>query len=75
MENCVPRRRPEPVPYLYNTPEDQQAMCEAIGCASIEELFDSLPAELRLDRPLDLPPAMGELDLTRHITALAAKLA
>jgi glycine dehydrogenase subunit 1 len=61
------------MPYLYNTPEDQRAMLEAIGCASIDALFDTIPEELRLNRPLDLPPAMGELELTRHITELAAQ--
>ena len=28
------------MPYIYNTPDDQQAMLEAIGCDSIEELFE-----------------------------------
>jgi len=61
------------MPFLYNTPEDQQAMLEAIGCESIEALFDTIPAELRLERPLNLPDAMGELELTRHMTKLAAQ--
>lgn len=61
------------MPYVYNTPDDQQAMLEAIGCASIEELFESIPESLRLKRPLQLPKAMGELELTAHLTALAAQ--
>ena len=32
-----------------------------------------IPAELRLGRPLDLPPASGELELTAQITAMAAR--
>ncbi|MEC8336682.1 MAG: aminomethyl-transferring glycine dehydrogenase subunit GcvPA [Planctomycetota bacterium] len=59
--------------YLYNTPEDQQAMLEAIGCASIEELFAAIPDSLRLQRPLHLPEAMGELQLTEHLGQLAAQ--
>ena len=59
--------------YIYNTPDDQQAMLEAIGCASIEELFDSIPEALRLKRPLQLPKAMGELELTGHLVDLAAQ--
>jgi len=58
--------------YLFNTPEDQQAMLAAIGANSIEELFASIPAEMRLQRLLDLPPALGELELTQHLTQLAA---
>ena len=61
------------MPYTINTPDDQQAMLESIGVASIEELFVSIPSELRLARDLDLPAAQGELELTQHMTALAAK--
>ena len=61
------------MPYLYNTPEDQRAMLDAIGAASIDELFASIPRELRLERPLAIPPAMSELELTQHMNALAAK--
>ena len=59
--------------YLFNTQEDQQQMLGAIGAASIDELFACVPPELRLARPLDLPTAMGELELSRHMSALAAR--
>lgn len=58
--------------YLFNTPEDQREMLAAIGVDSIEDLFASIPADVRLDGPLQIPPAMGELELTQHITSLAA---
>src|SRR5262245_41757080 len=61
------------MPYLYNTPEDQAAMLAAIGVRSLEELFAMVPAEFRLGRPLEIPPAMSELELTQHMAALAAK--
>lgn len=61
------------MPYLYNTPEDQQAMLSAIGAESVDELFESIPPELRLDRPLDLPAAMSEMELDRRMRELAAK--
>jgi len=48
-------------------------MLEAIGAASIDELFSSIPDELRLTRPLDLPAAMGEMELTRHVGEIASK--
>ena len=48
-------------------------MLERIGVASVEELFDMVPAELRLERELDLPPAMGELELAGHMARLAAE--
>ncbi|MEX0819172.1 MAG: aminomethyl-transferring glycine dehydrogenase subunit GcvPA [Pirellulaceae bacterium] len=61
------------MPYTFNTPEDQQAMLDAIGAASLEDLFAPIPDSLRLKRLLDIPAAMGELELTQHIQALAAK--
>lgn len=61
------------MPYIPNTADDRQAMLEAIGVGSIEELFASVPAELRLDRPLNLPAPLGELALSAHLAGLAAK--
>jgi glycine dehydrogenase subunit 1 len=61
------------MPYTFNTPQDQTAMLASIGVASIDELFASLPAEIRLGRELNLPPAKGELELTQHMAELAAR--
>src|ERR1700741_4537211 len=61
------------MPYLYNTPEDQAAMLDAIGARSIDELFAMIPAEMRLERSLAIPPAMTEMELTQHMAALAAR--
>ena len=61
------------MPYLLNTPEDRAAMLARIGVASVEDLFSTIPEELRLRRPLDIPPAMPEMELTRHMQQLAAK--
>ncbi len=60
------------MPYHYNTPEDKQAMLAAIGAESVDVLFDSIPAELKLGRRLDLPPALSELELDRHLRELAS---
>ena len=59
--------------YVLNTPDDQRAMLEQIGVASIEELFATIPGSLRLQRPLDVPPALTEMELTRHLQQLAAR--
>src|SRR4029079_6985133 len=61
------------MPYFYNTPDDIAAMLQAIGVGSIDELFARVPAELRLKRALDLPPALSELELAQHLQALAEK--
>ena len=61
------------MPYIYNTPQDQQDMLEAIGVSSIEELFDQIPPEVRLERPLDLAPAHCEMELSQHLSDLASQ--
>ncbi len=59
--------------YLFNTPEEQQAMLAAIGAQSIDELFATIPEAMRLRRPLNLPDAQGEMPLTRSLTRLASE--
>ena len=61
------------MPYTFNTEQDQAAMLASIGVSSIDELFASLPPEVRFTRELNIPPAKGELELTQHMAALAAK--
>ena len=61
------------MPYLLNTPEDREAMLAKIGVATVDDLFAPIPSELRLKRPLDIPPALPEMELARHMNALAAK--
>jgi glycine dehydrogenase subunit 1 len=61
------------MPYTFNTPEDIRAMLAAIGAGSIDELFAQIPPSMRLNRPLQLPPAMSELELTQHLQSLATK--
>ena len=59
--------------YILSTQADRRAMLASIGAASVAELFATVPAEVRLDRPLDVPPALTEIELTRHLHALAAR--
>jgi glycine dehydrogenase subunit 1 len=58
--------------YVLNTPADQEAMLKQIGVRSIDELFAAIPEACRLQRPLDVPPAMSEMELTQHMRELAA---
>src|SRR5690349_20991851 len=48
-------------------------MLEKIGAKSIEELFASIPAELRLNRALNIAPALTEIELSRHMQELASR--
>jgi glycine dehydrogenase subunit 1 len=57
--------------YVPNTADEQRAMLRQIGAESIEDLLAAIPEEVRLRRPLDLPPTMSEPALRRHMLALA----
>jgi glycine dehydrogenase subunit 1 len=59
--------------YIPNTPEDQQAMLEKLGLSSLEDLLAPVPENVRLRRPLDLPPALSEPDLKRLLNGMATK--
>ena len=48
-------------------------MLERIGAGSVEELFEDVPASVRLDRPLDLPQGMSEQDVFDHLSSLAER--
>lgn len=56
--------------YLSHTPEDVAAMLAAIGIKSIEELFQSIPASLRMKKRLKLPEPLTEWGLEERISAM-----
>ena len=58
---------------LSLTDDDREAMLAAIGVGSVDELFRDIPEQVRLDRPLDLEPALSEPELVRHLEELAAR--
>lgn len=49
--------------YIPNSPEERTEMLEAIGLNSAEQLFDSIPHELRLQRQLNTPAPLSEIEL------------
>ncbi|MBE0477136.1 MAG: aminomethyl-transferring glycine dehydrogenase subunit GcvPA [Coriobacteriia bacterium] len=51
----------------------RERMLRAVGVSDAGELFDGLPAEVRLDRPLRLPPGLAEEELIAHLRELAAR--
>ncbi|HEY8394998.1 MAG TPA: aminomethyl-transferring glycine dehydrogenase subunit GcvPA [Thermaerobacter sp.] len=60
------------ISYIPHTDADRRAMMAAIGISSIDELFADIPEEVRLRRPLRLPPALSEPELVAHLEELAA---
>jgi glycine dehydrogenase subunit 1 len=59
--------------YLPLTASDRAEMLAAIGVASMDALFDDVPEAARLDGPVDLPPAMGEIEVERLVSRVAAR--
>jgi glycine dehydrogenase subunit 1 len=61
------------VSYLSLTEADREAMLETIGVSTVEDLFVDVPGGVRLERELELPPALTEQELTAYFEALAAE--
>ena len=59
--------------YTSVTPEDLEHMLSVIGVGSIDELFDGIPAGVRLGRPIDLPPGAPEQAVYAELRRLAAR--
>ena len=60
--------------YTAVTEEDLREMLATIGVGSLEEIFErQIPAGVRLERPLDLPPGLPEQDVYDHLRDLARK--
>jgi glycine dehydrogenase subunit 1 len=59
--------------YTAVTAEDLAIMLDAIGVGSIEELFDAIPAGVRLGRPIDLPPGEPEQAVYAELRRLAER--
>jgi len=53
--------------YTQITAEQRTRMLEAIGVADPADLFRSMPKRFRLERPLNLPPALSELELQAEL--------
>jgi glycine dehydrogenase subunit 1 len=59
--------------YLPKSPAERVAMLADIGAASIDDLFQVIPAEYRLERDLDVPRQHGESEIVDYFKAAAAK--
>jgi len=53
------------MPFIPHTPDEVKAMLTTIGVDSIEDLFDEVPANLRIGELAEVPPAMMEMEIAR----------
>ena len=59
--------------YTSATERDREQMLAQIGVRSIDDLFEDIPATVRLDRPLELPDGMPEAAVYERMAELAAR--
>lgn len=58
--------------YIPKTAAEETAMLEAIGVSSFDQLLE-IPAGLRLNRPLALPPPLSQMELRRELWEISRK--
>ena len=61
------------MPYIQNSDADREAMLAEIGVSSVEELFESIPKDLHLNRPLAIDSGLNEDQLQRQVQELGAR--
>ncbi len=59
--------------YVPSTGEQRREMLRAVGMQDFRDLYRDVPAEMYLDRPLNIPEGMSELEVSRAMTAMAAR--
>ena len=59
--------------YIPNSSQGQADMLREIGLKSLEDLLTSIPQEIRLKSPLNLPPALSEAELLERFKCYEQK--
>src|SRR3989454_4955971 len=59
--------------YIPATDHEIQAMLGALGLSQLDELFQHIPARMRMAAPLALPEELGYEELYRHVVAQSQK--
>jgi len=59
--------------YISLSDKDRKEMLERTGISSTEELFQTIPEEIRLKKKLSLPSPLTETELVHHFEKIAQK--
>jgi glycine dehydrogenase subunit 1 len=59
--------------YIPNSPEEREEMLAVIGLENAGELFRSIPADVQLNRKLNITDALAESEVIAEMEAMAAK--
>jgi glycine dehydrogenase subunit 1 len=58
-------------PYLPLTDSERRDMLQKIGVNQVDDLFANIPESIRLQRPLNLPDSLTEIELNRFFENIA----
>jgi glycine dehydrogenase subunit 1 len=61
------------MPFIPHTPEDVEQMLGAIGAKKIDDLFDEIPKDLRIESLAGIPDALNEMQVGRLMSERAAQ--
>jgi glycine cleavage system pyridoxal-binding protein P len=57
------------MPFIPHTPDDVEQMLNAIGAKKIDDLFDEIPKELRIESLAGIPDALRNADRSTDVDA------
>lgn len=60
-------------PYIPNTQDDEMEMLQSMGLNSIDQLFEDIPQDVKLNRKLNLNAPMSELEVSKYMKNLSNK--
>lgn len=59
--------------YVPTTQEEQKEMLAAIGIESMADLYQNIPAQVKLNRNLEMPEGLSELETIKKMKKIAGK--
>lgn len=59
--------------YVPNTKKEQEEMLRAAGFSSFDRLYDDIPADVRFNQELKLPPGLSEMEVRRSLEETGKK--
>jgi glycine dehydrogenase subunit 1 len=59
--------------FAPHTDDDVREMLRVVGVRELDDLFDQIPSSVRLDRPLELPEGISEMEILADLQRLAGR--
>jgi glycine dehydrogenase subunit 1 len=59
--------------FAPHTDQDVREMLDALGLSSVDDLYAHVPPQVQLDRPLDVPAGVSEMELLADLQGLASR--